>query len=141
MNAHQFDARGRQGRKLNYERFSFAIKTKASTVVGKGEVCVPCDPEYELRKGESLTKSCAENTRGWDRKKRKKKTQEGMNVFPAPFGSCVDRLGAVPADNPEKYQHQVPGGVKLVYFGQTPPSQLHYNSRSKPESSKAGLNE
>ena len=64
-----------------------------------------------------------------------------MNVFPAPFGSCVDRLGAVPADNPEKYQHQVPGGVKLVYFGQTPPSQLHYNSRSKPESSKAGLNE
>ena len=35
---------------LNF--FFFATKTtKASTVVGKGEECVPCDPGYELRKG------------------------------------------------------------------------------------------
>ena len=49
INANQFDARGRQGRKLNSEHFfSFReIKTKASTVVGKGEECVPCDPGYE----------------------------------------------------------------------------------------------
>ena len=74
----------------------FATKTKASTVVGKGEVCVPCDPGYELRKGGSLTKSCAENTRGWD---RKKKTQAAcMNVFPALLGACIDRLGAVPSN-------------------------------------------
>ena len=75
----------------------FATKTKASTVVGKGEVCVPCDPGYELRKGGSLTKSCAENTRGWD---KKKKTQAAcMNVFPALLGACIDRLGAVPSNN------------------------------------------
>ena len=56
---------------LNF--FFFATKTtKASTVVGKGEECVPCDPGYELRQGGSLTKSCAENTRGWDREKKRK---------------------------------------------------------------------
>ena len=71
MNAYHFDARGRQGRTLNSEHFFFlSIKTKASTVVGKGEDCVPCDPGYEFRKGENLTKACAENTRGWDRKKQ-----------------------------------------------------------------------
>ena len=99
INAHQFDARGRQGRKPNSEPFFFfATKTtKASTVAGNGEKCVPCDPGYELRKGGSLTKSCAENTRGWD---RKKKTQAARtNVFPALLGACIDRLGAVPSNN------------------------------------------
>ena len=76
--------------------FFFGTTTKASTVAGKREECVPCDPGYELRKGESLTKSCAKNTRGWDRKK----TQAAcMNVFPALFGACIDRLGAVPSNN------------------------------------------
>ena len=64
--------------------FFLASKAKASTVLGKGEECVLCDPGYELRKGGSLTKPCAENTRGWGRKK----TQETMNVFPALFGAC-----------------------------------------------------
>ena len=96
MNAHQFDARERQGRKPNSELLFFATKTKVSIVVGNGEERVPCDPGYELRKGESLTKSCAKNTRGWDRKK----TQAAcMNVFPALFGACIDRLGAVPSNN------------------------------------------
>ena len=67
MNAHQFDAKGRQGRKPISEGGFFATKTKASRVMSKGQ-CVPHDPEYELRKGGSLTTSCAENTRGWDRK-------------------------------------------------------------------------
>ena len=52
MNAHQFDARGRQGRKLNSEHLFFSRLTKARAVVGKGEECVPCDPGYELRKGD-----------------------------------------------------------------------------------------
>ena len=61
--------------------FLFATKTKARTVGGKGVECVPCEPGYELRKAESLTKSCAGNTRGWD---RNQKTQAScMNVFPA----------------------------------------------------------
>ena len=47
--------RGRQGMKLNSEHFFFlAIKTKACSVVGKGEESVPCDPGYEVRKGGSL---------------------------------------------------------------------------------------
>ena len=69
MNAHQFDARDAKEGNLILNFFFFATKTKkASTVVGKGEECVPCDPEYESRKGGSLTKSCAENALGWDRK-------------------------------------------------------------------------
>ena len=82
MNAHQFDARGRHGRQLNSEHiFLLAIKTKASTVLGKGEECVPCDLGCQLRKGGSLTKSCAENTRGWDRKKRKHEWMYLMHVW------------------------------------------------------------
>ena len=61
--------------------FFLVNKTKASTVVGKGEECVPCDPGYELRKGGSLTKECEENTRRWDRKKR----QAWMNVISCTF--------------------------------------------------------
>ena len=95
MNAHQFDARGRQESKPKSD-FFFAPKAKASTVVGKGEECVPCDPGYELRKEESLTRSCEENTRGWDRIKT---PAACMNVFPAPFGAYIDRLGAVPSNN------------------------------------------
>ena len=78
--------------------FFFATKTtKASTVVGKREECVPCDPGYELRKGGSLTKSCAEITRGWD---RINKTQAArMDVFLALLGACNGRLGAVPSNN------------------------------------------
>ena len=79
--------------------FFFETKTKASTVVRKGEECVPCDPGYELRKGGSLTKSCAENTRGWDRKKKTKAAC--MNVFPAFLGACIDRLGAVTVPSKE----------------------------------------
>ena len=76
----------------------FATKTtKASTVVGKGEECVSCDPGYELRKGGSLTTSCAEITRGWD---RINKTQAArMDVFLALLGACNGRLGAVPSNN------------------------------------------
>ena len=98
MNANQFNARGRQGREPNSELFFFFATetTKASTVVGKGEECVPCDPGYEVREEGSLTVSCAENTRGWY---RKKKTQAScMNVFPALLGACIDRLGAVPSN-------------------------------------------
>ena len=77
--------------------FFFGTTTKASTVVGKREECVPCDPGYELRKGGSLTKSCAEITRGWD---RINKTQAArMDVFLALLGACNGRLGAVPSNN------------------------------------------
>ena len=48
-----------------------------------------------------------------------------MNVFPAFLGACIDRLGAVTApckeNNPKQYQHQVPGRIKNVYFGQKNP--------------------
>ena len=75
--------------------FYLAIKTKARSVVGKGEECVPCDPRYGLRKGGSLTKYCAENSRRWDRKK----TQASMNAFlHFLVRVCIDRLGAVPAN-------------------------------------------
>ena len=140
MNAHQFDARGRQESKPKSD-FFFAPKAKASTVVGKGEECVPCDPGYELRKEESLTRSCEENTRGWDRIKT---PAACMNVFPAPFGAYIDRLGAVPSNynNPQQCQHQAPGRIKNVHFGQkqiiTP---VHHNNSSEPESLKAALNE
>ena len=111
MKAHQFDARGRQGRKPNSDSFFFSrlkrrqaryffffeTKTKASTVVRKGEECVPCDPGYELRKGGSLTKLCAENTRGRDRKKNA--SMHECISYGTLFGACIDRLGDIPSNN------------------------------------------
>ena len=41
---------------LSLNIFFLAIETKARSVMGKGEECVPCDPGYELRKGGSSTK-------------------------------------------------------------------------------------
>ena len=69
MSVNQLDSKWRQRRNLFLNIFFLTIKTKASTVVAKGEEWVPCDPGYELRKGGSLAKSWAENTRGWDRRK------------------------------------------------------------------------
>ena len=85
MNAHQFDARGRQGRKTYFWTFIFpAIRTEARTAVGKGEQCVPCDPGYELRKGGRLTSNAQKiHVDGTE------KTQAYMNLFPALFGACV----------------------------------------------------
>ena len=71
MNAHQFDARERQGRKPNSELLFFATKTKVSIVVGNGEERVPCDPGYELRKEESLTKYAQKIHEDGTEKKRK----------------------------------------------------------------------
>ena len=96
MNAHQFDERERQGRKPNSD-FFFATKMKASTVVGKGEEFVLCDPGYELRKEESLTKSCGENTRRWDRIKT---PVACMNVLKPETKASVYELTAESASQP-----------------------------------------
>ena len=76
---------------------------------------------------------------------QKKKTHAAcMNAFPALLGAGIHRLGAVPSNynNPQQYQHQVPGRIKSVYFGQkiTLTTPVHYQNSSKPESLKAALN-
>ena len=50
MNAHQFDSRGRQGRKRNSEKCFLAIRTKARTVLWKGEECVQCAPDMSYER-------------------------------------------------------------------------------------------
>ena len=47
---------------LTLNTFFLAIKTKARSVVGKGEECVPCDPGYELRR-EGAWQSSAQKKR------------------------------------------------------------------------------
>ena len=124
--------------------FLFATKTKARTVGGKGVECVPCEPGYELRKGESLTKSCAGNTRGWD---RNQKTQAScMNVFPAlqvrvlidwvlhhPIIIIHNNINTRYLDVQKKFFLANPPPL-------TTPVHYEYHNSSTPESLKAALN-